>query len=150
MAGPTIRAALKTEEFNAMALGKSFLLSTKEDKRACLPNTSKALITPCVKPSTHNHVTDSQPTNTTNVNNPACNIRSTCVHTTSLYLERLSTKEPIKGDSTNEGRREMKETKPNQNTEFVSSYTIQLMAMRCIHVPRRDNDCPIVCSLKLG
>ncbi len=70
--------------------------------------------------------------------------------TTSLYFDRLSTKLPIKGDNTKDGKSEINETKPSKKTDSVNRYTNQLIAIRCIHVPNSEIDCPMVCNLKLG
>src|SRR5690606_14399638 len=114
MAGPTILAALKMEEFNAMALGKSLLLSTSDIINDWRLSTSNALMTPCIKPKMDRIKTVCSCNPTTKVNTPACIINPIWVRNTTLYFLCLSTNGPTNGERISEGSKAINCTKPSQ------------------------------------
>src|SRR2546421_1156210 len=122
--GPTTRAILKTDEFNAMALGKSSR-PTISTTKACLVGISNELVRPNKLASTNTSQTCIWPLATRIHSTTACSIANDCVNKSTRRFGKRSARTPPNSESSITGKNCNAPTTPSNQALWVNSRTSQ-------------------------
>lgn len=113
-AGPNSRAAVDSEEFKAIALGKSRRSSSSVGMSDCIAGAATALNEPSNTPRTRIQPTVIVCVSVRIASSNACNIANTCVTTMRRMRLRRSASTPATGVRTRAGICEANATNPSQ------------------------------------
>src|SRR6266550_4751737 len=122
--GPTTRAILKTDEFKAMALGKSSR-PTISTTKACLVGISNELVRPNKLASTNTSQICIWPLATRIQSTAACSIANDCVNNSTLRFGKRSARTPPKSESSITGKNCNAPTTPSNQALWVNCRTSQ-------------------------
>jgi len=134
MPGPTMRAALNTEEFSATALCMSSR-GTRSLTKAWRAGVSKVVNRPNKSASTYTCQSCTCPVSVTKASANACNVSSVLVIMISRRLPTRSATTPATSDSSMAGMNWKMVRRPSAAGELARSSTSQACAMRCSQVP---------------
>ena len=142
IAGPTIRAVLKTAEFSATALATSLrpTISTTNDWRVGM---STALVIPSSSARTMICQTSTRPVAVSPNRTNARIICTTCVTIRVGRLGSASAMRPPNRPRTMTGRNCIAATRPRRNGSPVSCSTSHAWATVCIQVPTSEMSWPV-------
>ena len=141
IAGPTIRAMLKTTELSAEALSKSSA-PTMSKISDCRTGRSSALMRPATSASQKMFQKVARPVTTRTPSAKAWSADRLWVTIATRRLSSRSAPAPASSEKKSEGNVSIAVTTPSKNGEFVMRTTSQPTATICIQVPMREKICP--------
>ncbi len=139
--GPTIRAMLKSDEFSAMAFGRSSR-PTISTTNACRVGMSSELVRPSNAARTSTCQICTWPLATSAQSRTACSIANDCVNKSTLRLGRRSARTPPKRDRSITGKNCSAPTTPSNHALWVNSRTSHACPIDCIQVPINEISWP--------